>query len=330
MNLSIKISLYSFLTIIFSILILLIILNNTSPQLSISNSISHDDFFIQEFDSQNEKIFLIGSSHVGRVNSTYIQDQLSLHNKSFDVYNLALSADTPSNRLKSMDNILSIDPSLVVYGLGFRDFSEFVLKSELKKPKNILPDLSYILPNTISIFEESFNVNTDNFKSPKIITIQNIKIFFGLDEIPMKSQIPQKNTPFYIIVPGYSIPLNDAELKRALYSNPYILSDIDPKSENISALEEIISIFQDNNIPVILYSTPKSGLFLDSMSLENKNLFSSILNDISKEQNVQVHFLHDKYTNENIWNNNMHIITGSNNVVHNDDIAEIIINFLDE
>ena len=70
--------------------------------------------------------------------------------------------------------------------------------------------------------------------------------------------------------------------------------------------------------------------FLIQCLLKIKTYFSSILNDISKEQNVQVHFLHDKYTNENIWNNNMHIITGSNNVVHNDDIAEIIINFLDE
>lgn len=330
MNLSTKIALSSFSIVVFSILILLIVLNETSQNTSISESISYDDFFIQEFDSQNEKILLIGSSHVGRVNATYIHDQLYLNNKFFDVYNLALSADTPSNRLKSIDNILSTYPSLIVYGVGFRDFSEFVLKSELEKPKSVLPDSSLILPNTISIFEKSFNIDTNHFKSPKIMTIQNIKIFFGFDDMPIKSQIIQKNTPFYAIVPGYSIPLNNAELKRALSSDPYTLSDIDPKSENISSLEEIISIFHANDIPVILYSTPKSKLFLDSMSLENKNLFSSILNDVSKEQNVEVHFLHDKYINENIWNNNMHIITGSSNVIHNDDIAEIIINFLDK
>ena len=49
-----------------------------------------------------------------------------------------------------------------------------------------------------------------------------------------------------------------------------------------------------------------------------------------KYQNIDVHFLHDKYIDEDIWNNNMHIITGSNNVIHNNDLADTIINFLDK
>ncbi len=330
MNLSVKISLSSFLVLIFSILILFIFINENSSQSNDGKSISSDDFYSQEFDSQNEKIIFIGSSHVGRVNATYIQEQITLKKEFFDVYNLAMSSDTPSNRLKSIDKIISLNPSLVIYGIGFRDFSEFILKSELDKPESILPDTSQILPQIILIFEKSFNIDTNDFKSPKIITIQKIKNFLGLEDEISNTLLTPKNMPFYNIVPGFTTPLNDAELKRALASDPYTLSEIDPSSKNILSFKKIISQFNEHNIPVIIYTTPKSKLFLDSMSIENKNLFSSILNEISNEKNVTVHFLHEKYVNENIWNNNMHVIFGSENVIHNIDLANIIINFLEK
>jgi hypothetical protein len=330
MNDSAKISLSSFLILLVSIFLVFVFTSDNSSKSNNVDLFSSEDFFSQDFDSNKEKILFVGSSHVARVNATYVQELLVFSNYHFDVYNLGMSADTPSKRLKSIDDLISLEPSVVIYGIGFRDFSEFLLKTEIDKPKSILPDASQFLPQTILEINQVFHVNFNDFESPKIKSIQQIKNFFNLSDNLSNSGYLEQNTPFYAIMPKYSKAMTNAELNRVFASNAYTLSNIDPQSKNIKSLEKIISKFHANDIPVILYTTPKSELFLDSMSIENKNLFLFILNDISKNQNIDIHFLHDKYTNEDIWNNNMHIITGSKNVIHNNDLAEIIINFLDE
>jgi hypothetical protein len=330
MNYSLKIALSSFSILIFTIFLVFLFVTDNSSKSNNVELISSQDFFSQDFDLTKKKIIFVGSSHVARVNATYVQELLVLSDNHFDVFNLGMSGDTPSKRLESIDDLISLKPTIVVYGIGFRDFSEFILKSEIDKPQSVLPDSSQILPQTILEINKSFNINLNNFESPKIKTIQQIKNFLNLSDDLSNSGHLQENTPFYSIMPKYSQSMTDAELKRAFASNAYSLSDIDFNSKNILSLKKIISKFHSNDIPIILYTTPKSKLFLDSMSVENKNLLSSILNDISKYQNIDVHFLHDKYIDEDIWNNNMHIITGSNNVIHNNDLADIIINFLDK
>ena len=69
-----------------------------------------------------KKIFIIGSSSVYAIDTTYINEQLALNEKNYQVYNLADMSDTPRKRLASIQNIISNEPDIVVYGLGMLEF----------------------------------------------------------------------------------------------------------------------------------------------------------------------------------------------------------------
>ena len=69
-----------------------------------------------------KKIFIIGSSSVYAINATYINEQLALNEKNYQVYNLADMSDTPRKRLASIQNIISNEPEIVVYGIGMLEF----------------------------------------------------------------------------------------------------------------------------------------------------------------------------------------------------------------
>ena len=69
-----------------------------------------------------KKIFIIGSSSVYAINATYINEQLALNEKNYQVYNLADMSDTPRKRVGSIQNIISNEPQIIVYGLGMMDF----------------------------------------------------------------------------------------------------------------------------------------------------------------------------------------------------------------
>ena len=69
-----------------------------------------------------KKIFIIGSSSVYAIDTTYINEQLALNEKNYQVYNLADMSDTPRKRLASIQNIISNEPEIVVYGLGILEF----------------------------------------------------------------------------------------------------------------------------------------------------------------------------------------------------------------
>jgi len=78
-------------------------------------------------------------------------------------------------------------------------------------------------------------------------------------------------------------------------------------NKDFYAMSEMIQKLQSNNIKVVLFSTPHSKLYFDSIpnaSLENFNL---ILDKLRQSNNIEIYYLHDKYTNLNIWRDNEHV-----------------------
>jgi len=287
---------------------------------------SNDDFYSKNLGEEKNKIFLIGSSQIGRLNETQIQEYLYENNKNFEIYNLATSADTPKQRLKSIDNAIALRPDLVIYGIGYRDFADILLLSALDKPESFLPDPEKSFDDIIISLENSVNYDFDRIKSPKIVTIASIKQKLNEDEKIDEGNLIRPNTPFYRTDQSNTLILNDFELKRAISASPFKLDKIESPeiNENVKALREIIRKLQDNKIDIIIFSMPYTQHYLDTIPEEDKLLFESILKKLSDEYGIPLYFLHEKYTESEIWNGNDHVAVGK--LVINDDIAKLILN----
>ena len=100
---------------IFTLSIFFIIFNQFSTE-----NINFKDhlFFNQEFDPKNKKIFLLGSSHTGQINSTLVQNNISNIDENVIVYNLAYNGDTPKKRIEQINQIISLH-SVSIYKINY-------------------------------------------------------------------------------------------------------------------------------------------------------------------------------------------------------------------
>ena len=65
-----------------------------------------EKFYSNDFTNSDNLVFLIGASHVGHLNATYIENYVS-KSGSFEVYNLAIGGDKPSKRIEFLNKIIS-------------------------------------------------------------------------------------------------------------------------------------------------------------------------------------------------------------------------------
>ena len=163
--------------------------------------------------SSIKKIFLIGGSNTLTINTNHIENLL--FDKGFHqyrVYNLGKIFDSPTLRLNDFDLLISAEPTLVVYGTGFRGlgYQEFDnrhvcsaqeellgdylsdLERELKRDENtltFLPDDNEILPAVKDIskyFEQTLPNQPDifsNFANPKHVTVNVLRMILEDSDI---------------------------------------------------------------------------------------------------------------------------------------------------
>jgi hypothetical protein len=328
------ISIFISITISVSILLLFV---NYYDQTIISvekNSILNQNgtnFYSKLSNSNNEKIFLIGSSQIGRFNETNIQYLLYENDQNYEVYNLAISGDTPNKRLNTIDLVLKYQPSLIVYGIGYRDFADVQILSEIDKPDSILPDPENISTLIITSFENYLEFDLELIKSPKTITIKLIKQILGQKD-PPKNLHDRPNSPFYHTSDSNSIILNNFELKRSMAAFPYKLDSINPLNENkdVDALKEIINKIQAQKINLIIITIPYSQYYLETVTQHNENEFDLIIDYLSDELDIEIYKFHKNFTNKNIWNSNDHIAVGNSSITPNVELTKIISNFIGE
>ena len=80
-------------------------------------------FNSQNFESNKKKIYLVGASQVGRLNTTYIEEHVSKTNTNFEIYNLAINNDVPIKRINLLQEIIDSKPEMVVYGITLKDLT---------------------------------------------------------------------------------------------------------------------------------------------------------------------------------------------------------------
>jgi len=286
---------------------------------------NQNEFYHQIFAKDEKKIFIIGSSHSGHLNETYMQQTYVDHDSGYKIYNLARGSDTPKERIQYIDDIIQSQPEIVFYGVGYRDFSDEVRKNKIAESVPFLPDPSYYFKEMITVTKESFGIKSEELESPQIIMRYFIHSMFkeGDKKYISTEMFSTPTKPFYSYNPNQKIIQNDYELKEMLKENPFKL-DSQNKNKQIMALKQILLKLKENNIKVVLFTTPHTKYYINSLEESNKEDFDSIVKNISDEIIVPVYNFHYKYHDENIWYNNQHVVFGGADIIYNQDFGKII------
>lgn len=243
---------------------------------------------------------------------------------NYQVYNLGIGADVPTERLQTIDKIIELHPKLVVYGIGIRDFMErSEIQLQLDKPKNPLPDINQLL----SLFK-----GTEaklNLESPKFLSLKVIDNFlFNVMGISNEDNIIKDRTPFYLHGKDVYEIKSSTNIESDFHNRP-ALRYIEPPNSNVElfALKQIVTKLQENNIEIVFFTTPKARVYFDNLSDKQSQVFDSILAELERNQ-VTIYRLDDKYADMNIWFDYRHVAIDQHGLIYSKDIAEIINNEL--
>ena len=302
---------YKILFSIFFTIIIVSVIFGTSMSVYINNY--DPDWYgllsSNNFNEDNKKrIFLIGSSTIYPIDAKYVNQQLSLNDIDYELFNLADMSDSPKKRLQSLSNIISHKPDIIIYGLDMKNF-------RINTDSN--DSFSEMLLNPKIIFENQFidliTPIQDNIPgSPKDRTLLTLKYFlFG----------PQPHHhPFINFYETSITPIKDLkeELDDSQKSARLDLSDY---NEQIISLKKIISESKKNNIKLIFFSTPYLQTSVTESNIHN---FEKMLEEYSKND-ISAYFLHDKYAEMEIWRDGIHIAINKDTQIYSKDILEILL-----
>ena len=286
-----------------------------------------EDFYSNDFNPNKNQIFLLGSSHTARANATLVQEIIVEKFSNYEVYNLAMTGDKPSERLLFMDELITTNPEIVVYGIDIRHMyvnPGSTSTNQLSIPvdeNGFFPKVQFF--NNISLDKKIFGIDLKNFENPKLISLKIINYITGKEYA--RTYNKDTNHPFVPEAPVYRV-VNEKQLQDDLKTKPFILQNGPDREVQKDSLKKIIKKLKENNIEVIIFITPHHRSFVDSLPVFIKYDFFSFLQSISDEYDVTVVNLLDKYDDENVWENLTHL-AGShpNSVIYNKDIAEMIV-----
>lgn len=275
------------------------------------------------------KIFLIGSSQVGVINATYVQNYLIENNQNFNVYNLAIDGDTPFSRLNDVDKLISLHPHLVIYGIGLRDLekessTQVSSITTMEKPMSILPSPHDMFQNLLLPVNEFISSKLDITTSP-LVTTQ--KIFDHFLKIHQKSYDIHAKTPFIMHSYSNTIIRSQEEIKQdfSKSSSLQYTGVVSSDDKQVIALKKIIDKLQSNNIKIVFFTTPYPAAYLETIDRTDLNNFYSIMEKLSQSHNVKIYDFQDKYAKLNIWQDLNHVAVNEDSIIYTDDVSKMIL-----
>ena len=317
--------------------------------------------------SNIKKIFLIGGSNTMTLNSNHIETLLSdngLH--QYRIYNLAHILDSPTQRLDEFDSIISAEPTIVIYGIGFRNlgYQEFDnrhpcsdqeelkvdylidLQSELRRDENtltFLPENNEVLPAIKDVgkyFEQIFPNQPDIFSSfanPKQVTVNVLRTVFeehditDTDKISIPGNIENKLWHWGSIFTFSKIKSFEDLYKTWGKGGPAGKFHVCPEDLNreLTNLRELISKFQENNVEVLIFFTPYTNIYMNYVGESEVANLLQYVETISLENNVEFDSLHDDYVELEVWHDYSHVAKNPDSLIYSNDVAEFIIQNLD-
>lgn len=274
-------------------------------------------FYSQHFDPKIKKVFLLGSSYVGYLNTTLINEKISDEHQDYIVYNLAYGDDHPRLRIATVNQIIATKPEAVFYGISYRDFANF-------DTRTLLPDPHQVFVNLGSNLGFDYLQEFPNPIRASISVFQNALSSMGLRIA--ETNFFEPNTPFFSYPPGSSKIENFTEMKKLLPGYGLDTMQILPARQNqeLSALETVVTDLQKHNIRVVVFATPVSRVYLDGLSEKQKDAFNSILGSLSTDTGVKIYNLTDKYADLPIWVELGHVAYNKNSAIYSRDVARMI------
>ena len=304
------------LAAIFSVLFTLFIFFMVVNQFPTEDANFKDhSFFNEEFDPKNKKILLLGSSHTGQMNSTLLQNNISNIDENAIVYNLAYNGDTPKKRMDQINQIISLEPSLIFYGISYRDFGINNIK------ENSPLEINNFLNNFL---DQIFNIDKIN---PKLITLEAIRDIFRSTNLfpPEGSRIYVDNQPFFSYDRSQMIIVSDTELQKQKNITQIPIIERRDSNEQFQYFKKFLQEMKNNEIEVVIFTTPVHKYYLENIADKDKKEFQLMLNEIMKENNLKIYEFSDKYSDLQIWYNLSHVSYNKKAIIYSEGISEMII-----
>jgi len=304
-----KISISILLAAIISISIFFVVMLNLPDDLFQA----YEDFFSKDLGDE-EKIFILGSSHVYAINPIIISEKLKQNDYKFEVYNLGSPGDDFEERERTVNMIIDKKPKIVVIGIEPRSF-ESAGRSITKVPNSPIPSI----PSINEIFEQvDLGDKKGIFKNPKFALIRTIAS-------PIQDDIekhPYPNSPFLEYNVDAAKLSNPDELEKI---KPEYIAKINPieKNSSLYSLNKIIDKLEENDIKVIIFVTPHSKFYLDVYPENQSEIFSDIINFISEKN--KVYSLYDRYADQNVWTDHTHLVVNEDSNFYSNDVTDFII-----
>ena len=232
----------------------------------------HKTFYSQVL--PENKIFIFGSSQTYPINPVKVSEYLNEKGYDYTVYHLGQGSFDAEERLRTVDLVISQNPDVVIYGIAYQTFYSYG-RNVIEKPSDSLisPPRVGDLLSTIPL-----PVNTGLIDNPKFATINSINHLTSLPTENIEENRPYPNTPFFVRLGTEDIPAEQKDLEEGGRLTNYKGMEIYPMDDNrsYSALKKLIRNLTDNNIEVVVFTTPHHKNWLEQLPIEQKQIFDSI------------------------------------------------------
>ena len=273
-----------------------------------------NSFFNKEFETNEQIIFIFGASQTARINSTLVDDIISKNHENYSVYNLSYDGDTPKTRYKLLPQILSLDPSIIFYGISYRDFSNIELQ---QSSYSLLKYLDKLTDNKYEL--DSVN--------PKLATLKAIKqLTFG-KSLSSENRIVLSNSPLLTLSTPDTKIASQTDLEKSATLIPPQIDIVN--NEQLDYFKRTLTEIKKNDIKIVIFTTPLSKFYLDNISVSDKQNFKQIINEISNEFNVPVYNFTNNYSSLDVWSDISHVAFNKHSVVYSNDITNMILMEID-
>jgi hypothetical protein len=272
--------------------------------------IEDDPFFTELGKSTKSKIFILGGSAVGQINTTAVDELVSKKLENYEVYNLAYNGDLPSFRLRSLDSTIEAKPTTVFYGISYWSLSDYQDQG-----------------NKLAFLGTSFeNLDIDSI-NPKATTLNAIRVAFG-DETGLfpENKIKLKNEPFFFFAQDQMVIADEEKLKKLdvdrtlnkVHQNPVT-------SMQLRAFKETIDKLQKNDIEVVIFTVPLHKNYLQAVPEDDEKTFKATLDEISQDYGVRIYDFTDRYSELDIWKDPYHVALTPKSNIFSHDVAQMIL-----
>jgi len=206
----------------------------------------------------------------------------------------------------------------------------------LKKPKRprLLPnpiDLSYFIEEKTETAE--FNQFLTVLNNPKLNALNFIQTSLGEKVIGERAAAlmlnpgylnEKYNMPFLVFYQRDFKIASDKQLQWQNNENRFLGYDEEILRKRILSLEKLLSKFKEQDIEVVIFTTPHHIHYLDTISSSDKERFLEIISGIATEKKIPLHYFHERYKNAPIFSNGSHVAFHERGLIYSDDMIKVI------